>query len=356
MGQQCGHIRKDNFQFCVGRHSSFDLPLFEHLVGNVDLVEVLMLRLFELHDLNKNGLLEEAELIQLNKKIAMLHYGKDTDKEKVRTKYQNLFRTELNPEGKPVNYDTFREYIIKVLSEMTADNPVEQQMILEQFIVEAVQARIAFHDPSLESANDAPFVKTISFDEAAAMERWVSHPAHRAPPVAAEAPRLHAWCSEDEMLTMASTSASPRDSSASSPDSSSGGQSSSEPGSPVSTTASPPGSPCTATASSQVEDPCGVTSRFEAVLAALPLCQLEAHVALLPDLPNALAQWGGRRCAHTRRHGTSFLFCLDEDEDGEAEAEASESKDGCRKRFMSVCSNDSGTPTTVGGSPLASPR
>eukprot|EP00929_Paragymnodinium_shiwhaense_P038866 TRINITY_DN2047_c0_g1_i3.p1 TRINITY_DN2047_c0_g1~~TRINITY_DN2047_c0_g1_i3.p1 ORF type:complete len:184 (-),score=17.49 TRINITY_DN2047_c0_g1_i3:554-1105(-) len=38
--------------------------------------EQLLQRLFRLHDLSGNGMLEEVELTKLNEKIAMLHHGK----------------------------------------------------------------------------------------------------------------------------------------------------------------------------------------------------------------------------------------------------------------------------------------
>jgi len=126
--------------------------------------EELMYELFRLHDLNKDGLLDELELVQLNKKIAVLHHGRDVDLAAVRAKYQHLFRTRLDPEGQPVNYVAFRRYMLEVVDALERSE-AGQKMILEQFIVEAAAARAAFHDPSLESASDAAFLPSISFDE-----------------------------------------------------------------------------------------------------------------------------------------------------------------------------------------------
>merc|ERR1719401_1218303 len=89
-------------------------------------------KLFNLQDLNENGVLEESELIQLNKKVAMLHYGKDVDKEEVRAKYQELFRSKLDPSGQPVPVEKFRQYILDVLRAVDPD-PNAQQMIVEQW-------------------------------------------------------------------------------------------------------------------------------------------------------------------------------------------------------------------------------
>ena len=64
MGAQCGqHQHPDYLQLCTkGRQKSLDLPLFEMAYEGPELVEALTHRLFQLHDLNKNGLLEEEEL------------------------------------------------------------------------------------------------------------------------------------------------------------------------------------------------------------------------------------------------------------------------------------------------------
>lgn len=129
-------------------------------------LEELVKNLFRLHDLNKNGFLEEAELIQLNKKIAMLHSGKDVDKVAVTEKYQNLFRSELDPTGQPVSYDIFAKYMHQVLDGIDPDITA-QIMIMEQFALEASAARKFFRIPSFESKLDAPFVRYISFESTA---------------------------------------------------------------------------------------------------------------------------------------------------------------------------------------------
>lgn len=127
-------------------------------------LEELIDNLFRLHDLNKNGFLEEAELIQLNKKIAMLHSGKDVDKAAVTEKYQNLFRSQLDPTGQPVSCQIFAKYMHQVLDDIDTDMRA-QIMIMEQFVSEAETARKFFRIPSFESKLDAPFVRYISFDE-----------------------------------------------------------------------------------------------------------------------------------------------------------------------------------------------
>lgn len=46
-------------------------------------LENLLHQLFVLHDLRKNDLLEERELVLLNRKIAIAHYGEDINKEEL---------------------------------------------------------------------------------------------------------------------------------------------------------------------------------------------------------------------------------------------------------------------------------
>lgn len=351
MGAQCGqHQHPDYLQLCTkGRQKSLDLPLFEMAYEGPELVEALTHRLFQLHDLNKNGLLEEEELVQLNKKIAMLHHGKEnTDKEEVKARYQTLFRLELDFEGKPVRYDTFRDYIIKVLSRMGADNHVEQSMILEQFIIEAVQARMAFHDPSLESAADAPYLQTISIDEVAALERWASSPE-------LSVPRQSLCHQDDDQLTVASTTAA---STAASPFDSATGRTSSDSNNNLfgtRTSLSSEGTPDSqrTTASSQVSSSssspgCG-------------MCKAERHphkdtCLPMPDLAAVLTELR-RRCEE--QLGRDLLLCLDDDEEGEAQVEATDSgrTRGERRRClsnMSLCSDVSGSLTrSAPGSPPA---
>lgn len=135
--------------------------------------ESLMQELFRVHDLNENGLLEELELIQLNKKIAMLHYGKDVDLAAITAKYRELYRTGLDPEGQPVPYPAFRKYMTKVLFDLDPDVGA-QEMVMQQFINEAVLARSAFHFPSTASVSDLPFLSKIRADNLDVLEalRW----------------------------------------------------------------------------------------------------------------------------------------------------------------------------------------
>jgi len=120
-------------------------------------IEELLLQLFKLHDLKADGVLEEGELVKLNEKVAMLHYGKDTDKSAVRTKYKELFRKKFDPDGHPAPFCVFRNYMVEVLNDIDTD-PRAQEMMLEQFCAEAESAREAFQFQSFQSASDAPFM------------------------------------------------------------------------------------------------------------------------------------------------------------------------------------------------------
>lgn len=123
----------------------------EHLIGE----------LFRAHDLNGNGLLEEEELVQLNLKVAMLHYGKDVNKEEVRLKYKTIFREKLDEGGGAVEFVVFRRYVLSALDQMEPD-PVAQEMIVEQFLQEAKCARATFHCPSFASSADGQYLPNIS--------------------------------------------------------------------------------------------------------------------------------------------------------------------------------------------------
>jgi len=106
------------------------------LDGRSPRLEELLEQLFTLHDLNANGVLEEVELVKLNEKIAILHYGRDTDRGEVRRRYSGLFRNRLDAEGQPVAYPRFREYMLQILDELDKDS-LTQEMITEQLVAEA---------------------------------------------------------------------------------------------------------------------------------------------------------------------------------------------------------------------------
>lgn len=120
-----------------------------------EVLDPMMVELFRLHDLNDNGFLEELELIKLNEKIAILHHGRGTDTQEVRTKYRSLFRSKLDPLGQPVPYETFQRYTKEMVDGLDKD-PEAQEMILEQFVAEAQSGRRAFDFASLVSESDAP--------------------------------------------------------------------------------------------------------------------------------------------------------------------------------------------------------
>lgn len=120
--------------------------------------EELMHELFRLHDLNGDGVLEELELIQLNKKIAVLHHGDGVDKTEVSAQFSQLFRSKLDPSGRPVPYDVFRRYMFDTLRELDR-NRMAQTMILEQFVAEAESAQRVFRSMSMYSASDEPLLR-----------------------------------------------------------------------------------------------------------------------------------------------------------------------------------------------------
>merc|ERR1712157_484188 len=133
-----------------------------------DSLDEMMQELFQLHDLNKDGVLEELELIKLNEKIAMLHHGKDTDRAAVKAKFSKLFRTRLDPDGKPVTFARFREYMLATLREFDSDIRA-QELIMEQYIAEARSGNMVFHCKSFESLTDAPFRIGIDREELLAL-------------------------------------------------------------------------------------------------------------------------------------------------------------------------------------------
>jgi len=127
-------------------------------------IDNLTRELFRIHDLNGNGLFEESELIDLNEKIAMLHCGTDINTAEVRQKYQDLFRTKMDPQGCPVTFNKFQEYARELLDGLDAD-PEAQEMIRQQFIAEALAGREALGirmDEQIESNDGSSSESTLS--------------------------------------------------------------------------------------------------------------------------------------------------------------------------------------------------
>jgi len=120
-------------------------------------LEKMLRELFQLHDLNGDGVLEEDELVQLNAKVAMLNLGTSVDTRPVKEKYRTVFREELNSDGEPVPYLGFRKYMLEVL-DSTDPDPAAQELILEQQVEVARSARGAFRISSFESVSDAVFM------------------------------------------------------------------------------------------------------------------------------------------------------------------------------------------------------
>lgn len=125
--------------------------------------ESLLKQLFQLHDLNGNGSIEEDELIKINEKISMLHYGKDTDKQAIREKYSTMFREKFDAQGQPVGYDTFRRHTLQMMQGIDSSRTA-QEMMLEQFIVEAESGRAAFHIKSFASFSDGDYMAHLQGD------------------------------------------------------------------------------------------------------------------------------------------------------------------------------------------------
>jgi len=103
-------------------------------------LENLIEELFLAQDLKGDGLLDEAELVELNEAVAHVHDSKGSDSDAIRKKYSNLFREKLDPEGQPVPYAAFRRYMLDMLDEIDR-NEEAQEMIVEQFLAEARLAR-----------------------------------------------------------------------------------------------------------------------------------------------------------------------------------------------------------------------
>lgn len=120
----------------------------------------LLVDLFRLHDLDGNGVLQEDELISLNEQIAVLHHGDGADLEHVREKYRELFRSALAPEGEPVSCEAFCKYTRSVLDDLDSD-PAAQEMILEQWSVEAQTCRELFPPRLGTEGHDTPCLKSL---------------------------------------------------------------------------------------------------------------------------------------------------------------------------------------------------
>lgn len=150
---------------CACKPSHADAGVANRYFIRGDFLEGLMRKLFSLHDLNCNGLLEEPELVWLNEKIAVLHYGQNFDTTSIKAKYRGLFRSKLDPHGYAVPYAIFREYTLSCLDAMEPHEQA-QEMIIEQFIAEAEVVRKIYEYPErLCVAESADLVTTPEEEE-----------------------------------------------------------------------------------------------------------------------------------------------------------------------------------------------
>lgn len=148
--------------------------------------EGMLQELFRLHDLNGDGTVTETELVKLNQKIAQMHHGKDCDKDAVRQKFSAIFRRNLDANGRPVGYASFREHTVKMLRDFDPSQPA-QEMILEQFITEARLARAAFHHSAFASFTDAEFLPHLQADRPEELSPLAESPAADDDPYATRA-------------------------------------------------------------------------------------------------------------------------------------------------------------------------
>jgi len=142
-------------------------PLPPSVARGKELEDALQ-ELFDKQDLNGNGVLEELELVKLNQKIAMLHFGKDSKearKDVIEDKFVKLFREKLDIRGEAIVYPLFREHILERLDSVDPD-PRAQIMIVDQWIAEAESGRQAFRYPSFASESDAPFLPHLQVVQA----------------------------------------------------------------------------------------------------------------------------------------------------------------------------------------------
>jgi len=101
-------------------------------------LEALIRQLFNLQDLNADGLIQESEL---RHSIASLRQGQAVNSAlSMRTAGRALFLNRLDAYGRPVPYPTFRKYVLQILQELDPDEAA-QEIILDQFVAEANMSR-----------------------------------------------------------------------------------------------------------------------------------------------------------------------------------------------------------------------
>lgn len=105
-------------------------------VAGVVPLEQRLQELFRLHDLNGNGFLEEWEFVELSERVAARHTGRGLGDEAVQHRYREIFRQNLDAQGQPVGFSTFREYMMHALSGVDGDEQA-QVALAEQLIAEA---------------------------------------------------------------------------------------------------------------------------------------------------------------------------------------------------------------------------
>eukprot|EP00913_Durusdinium_trenchii_P027232 g25550.t1 len=103
----------------------------------------------------------QAELLKLNEKIAILH---GADVAAAQRRFSQIFRSELDPEGRPITFSRFRRYMFRMLDSMDPDEPT-QAMIMDQFIAEADLAIATFPKSLKVNAGFMRVQPPVGFDK-----------------------------------------------------------------------------------------------------------------------------------------------------------------------------------------------
>mmetsp|Transcript_13539 Transcript_13539/g.16268 ORF Transcript_13539/g.16268 Transcript_13539/m.16268 type:complete len:177 (-) Transcript_13539:174-704(-) len=101
-------------------------------------------KLFELTDLNDDGYITVDEFVLMGLNQTRAHAEKKmSPEEEQRIKYMlaERFHRDIDSSFRPVNYDTYRDYILRSVNTMDPGDVEAQSMIFDGLLVEATIAR-----------------------------------------------------------------------------------------------------------------------------------------------------------------------------------------------------------------------
>eukprot|EP00438_Fugacium_kawagutii_P034440 Skav216668 [mRNA] locus=scaffold930:108215:109202:- [translate_table: standard] len=106
-------------------------------------------KLFELTDLNDDGYITVDEFVVMGLNQTRVHAEKRMSREeeqRIKDVFTERFHRDIDSSFRPVNFDKYRDYILRSVNNMDPGDAEAQSMIFDGLVVEATIARQMFQE------------------------------------------------------------------------------------------------------------------------------------------------------------------------------------------------------------------